>query len=346
MGRRWLAIGCIATAGCSLLSLDGLSDDEPTAPQDAGDAATASTDAGVDAASLPPATDPSPPTSQPSVVIGAVGSPVCVAVDVVNVYWGAGPIGSRRAKAGGSTATLKSGGGTLTDCIIDATDFYALERSQVFRTPKGGSGATVLGYGFSSGQQVAVSANPTLVFWTNPADGTVSFCNRVTSGCTPSIPLGVLASDQQTSHGITSDGTSMYWANRGDGRVMRAPAEPNAGGPTTVAEGQSSPGGVAVDARHVYWVNQTGALMRADKDGSNRRTLALGPAGAEAIALDDANVYWVTASAGTVMKIGKDGSGFKTLASGQRNPWDVAVDDTDVYWANNDSAGAIMKVAK
>lgn len=329
------------------MSLDGFSNGGPSSSSTVagGDAGTpGATDASEGVP--PPARDPSPPTSQPTVVISSLTNPVCVAVDAVNVYWGEGNGGFRRAKAGGATASLKSGGGALTDCVIDTLGFYALEQSQVFRTPKSGTSATVLGYGFASGQQVAVSANPAVVFWTNPADGTVSFCDHVTSGCTPSIALGVLAKDQGTSYGITSDGATIYWTNRGDGRVMRAPADPNAGGPAQVAAGQSSPSGVAVDERYVYWVNQAGTLMRADKEGRDPRTLAVGPAGAEAITLDATSIYWVTAGAGTVMRIGKDGSGFKTLASGQRNPWDIAVDDTDVYWANNDGTGALMKVAK
>ncbi len=63
----------------------------------------------------------------------------------------------------------------------------------------------------------------------------------------------------------------VYWANNSTGAIERA----NSDG-TAIEErfitGISDPGGIAVDARHVYWanrgVNSTGTIGRANLDGS------------------------------------------------------------------------------
>jgi hypothetical protein len=83
------------------------------------------------------------------------------------------------------------------------------------------------------------------------------------------------------------------------------------GMPTMLASGQSGPGGIAVDATTVYWVN-SGTKGKND---------------------------------GAVMKVGLDGDTLTTLASGQNYPSSIAVDATTVYWMNP-QGGTVMKVAK
>jgi hypothetical protein len=72
---------------------------------------------------------------------------------------------------------------------------------------------------------------------------------------------------------------------------------------TTLASGQISPQGIAVDARSVYWPNYDGTVMKVPVGGGNLATLASGQDDARGIAVDATSVYWVSFSNGTVMKL-------------------------------------------
>jgi hypothetical protein len=67
--------------------------------------------------------------------------------------------------------------------------------------------------------------------------------------------------------------------------------------------------------------------------------------GAWAMTSDDGNLYWTTSGGGTVMKAAKAG-GPVELAKGQKKPQGIAIDATGVYWTQNDTAGAVMEIAK
>jgi hypothetical protein len=81
----------------------------------------------------------------------------------------------------------------------------------------------------------------------------------------------------------------------------------------TLASGQSSPYGVAVDSTSVYWTNSgvgtsDGAVMKVPIGGGTPTTLASGPT-SFGIAVDATSVYWV--SPGTIENNYSDGAVFR-----------------------------------
>ncbi|MEP7122974.1 MAG: hypothetical protein ABJE95_18750 [Byssovorax sp.] len=103
-----------------------------------------------------------------------------------------------------------------------------------------------------------IEVDATSVYWTeagsSPGVGKVMKAAKA-DGASPVV----IAMGQATPHGIAVDGTGIYWANKEDGTINKAPL---AGGAITVlAKGQMTPENVAVDATHVYWTDPKADLV-------------------------------------------------------------------------------------
>ena len=103
-----------------------------------------------------------------------------------------------------------------------------------------------------------IEVDGTSVYWTeqgsSPNTGKVMKTAKADGSASVTIAMG-----QAGPHGIAIDATSVYWANKEDGTINKAPL---AGGATTVlAKGQMSPENVAVDALHVYWTDPKADLV-------------------------------------------------------------------------------------
>jgi hypothetical protein len=156
----------------------------------------------------------------------------------------------------------------------------------------------------------------------NPANG----CEYLGVSC----PV-TLATGNNLPSGIAVDSTWVYWANYGDGRVMKVAI---AGGtPVTVASGQRTPYGVAVDSTYVYWTNfGVGMVMKAPISGGTPMTLASGQGSPFQLAVDSNSVYWTNYNGGTVASVALGGGAVVTLASGQSKPYGIGLDGGTVYW--------------
>ncbi len=292
----------------------------------------------------------------PTLLVGGLALPVCVAVDPLHVYWATHNCSSGQMCA----AELPLVGDAGPSVIAMAPDDYGVGWSDcalkvdstmvVGGSPSGNGfidtfppGAMVesrFAYGFAPLVALAVSPNGGIAWTTR--NGWVYAC-----GSTCDNNPTTIAAAQVTPAGIATDGVTVYWANRGDGTIRSSPFYGDGGQVSVVASDAASPVDVALDDAGVYWVEATsGNVMALRAGATNPVVLASGPPGTTAaIALDGDRVYWVS-SAGTVMRVEKDGGAATTLASGQDSPVDVAVDSRFVYWADGVDDGGIYRVAK
>ncbi len=114
-------------------------------------------------------------------------------------------------------------------------------------------------------------------------------------------------------------------------------------GPQVLYDDEDGARGIAVDATHVYWTNDTtNMVQRIEIAGGDPELLADGQEGAYAIAIDATHAYWTNQAGDAVMRIDKDG-GEPELLDAAYDPTGIAVDQTDVYWI---STVGVYKVAK
>jgi hypothetical protein len=175
------------------------------------------------------------------------------------------------------------------------------------------------------------------VFWSDFGKGTINEVVGVGSAT-------ALAMGQKGPAGIAAFGSTVYWANPGDGTI-RSIAIGN--GPDRVlASGLASPLGLAIDpqGQTVFWTNTgDGTIRSVPANGGAVTVIAIDQMDPLNIAVDSTNVYWTDPGRGTVMSCPKTGcanSSPRTLWSGTTTsalalPWGITVDSTNVYWTDS-----------
>jgi hypothetical protein len=226
----------------------------------------------------------------PSVPL-AVGQtqPIGPAVDSTSIYWSERDGHVMRASLDGAAPSVLAVGQTAPSAVaVDPTSVYWTSQYSdpdsgvfsvpaVMRAPLDGGAPTLVGTtgGLSL---VSFAVNGAAAYWSDAncsvqmalTDGGAS--SPLASADTWSCPLFM------GGGGIAADGTSVYWAVQSNqdspmGLIVKvlASGEPDASNPVaTLAVGQSTPVGVAVDATHVYWTNsgvntRSGQVMTAPK---------------------------------------------------------------------------------
>ena len=216
-----------------------------------------------------------------AVMLAPASVPVAIAVDGANVYWagGAGDAGGLVVKVpldGTAATTLASGQSGIHGVAVNATYVYwtnDTEAGSVMEAPVAGGYTGTL----PSTQDYpgAIQATSASVYWLDAigrsgAAGLTLMTVSVRGG-TPT-PLAVSAPGYYSSpSALVLDATTAYWTAPGDsyegasGYVMSIPL---AGGAiSTLASGDTSGGGIAVDATSVYWTSANAVMKLTPKVG-------------------------------------------------------------------------------
>lgn len=243
-------------------------------------------------------------------------------------------------------ATVASGQSYPSAITVDATNIYWVNTnsSQVMRVAKTAAACTstagceLLGSPAVS-SPLAIANDGTSIFWSNS-----NMLRRASvAGATP-VDIG--AANLTTAGLIAVSGGKVFWSSRGTNDVWRD--DVTGGNVTRIAEG-SEPGGLAVDATHLYVAGYGGMFIykipvNATTSCTMRPDGAIGtcptiwntvPNRPIQIAVDGTNVYYTQNPGGDIRQGKKDGTGMLTvLAKNQSVPGPIVVDATRVYWGN------------
>ena len=140
--------------------------------------------------------------------------------------------------------------------------------------------------------------------------------------------------------GAASAQAFIYWGNS-DGTIGRA--GPDGSSPNESFISGAQPCGVAVDASHIFWTNDTddstAAIGRANLDGGgvNQNLVSAGGVNPCGIATDGTHVYWANdVKSGSLWRATVDGGSPQQIIPSLSNPCGVAVDASHIYWGNRD----------
>jgi hypothetical protein len=164
-----------------------------------------------------------------------------------------------------------------------------------------------------------------------------------------SIPLtggmpSLISATEPSVVAIVADGTNVYWVSGSDGNQGAVRMwDPAAKVLRSIAQGQSSPFGLAVDNTHIYWslngpdlatngIRRTTIPTTAAQPDVRIVTQGGQPSG---IAVDDESVYWIEKKApSSIMRAPKAGGMTSVEVATTTGPLgdSIAVDENYVYW--------------
>ncbi|HEX6986875.1 MAG TPA: hypothetical protein VF170_15975 [Planctomycetaceae bacterium] len=135
-------------------------------------------------------------------------------------------------------------------------------------------------------------------------------------------------------------GAYVYWTNY-NGTIGRAELD-GSGADQAFITGPTTPFGVVVDAKHVYWTDDTeNAIGRANIDGTGIEEGFIPATVPRGLAVDSKHIYW-TNNTGTIGRANLDGTGVdQDFITGATQPYGLGIDGKHIYWANygTDSIG-------
>jgi hypothetical protein len=166
-----------------------------------------------------------------------------LALDTANVLYISG-LGNlfRATKAGEGVAQVRPSDVAARTVAVDGTGPYVGTGGQIVR------GDSTL-FAAGPGEVTAMVSDGVNLYWVSEPVGKVLKLGVDKHG---ELPMEI-AGGQKSPTAIAVGGGDVYWTNRGDGTVMRAPIA--GGAPVLVAANQKEPIGIAADASAVVWAN-------------------------------------------------------------------------------------------
>jgi virginiamycin B lyase len=234
-----------------------------------------------------------------SFVTGVGGSSFGVAVDAGHVYWANFSVPSSTGSIG--RASLDGSGVNFSFIASGYPHGIAVDAEHVYWASGGSIGRANL-------------------------DGTHVDKNFITSAA---------------AFGVAVDARHVYWTTvpasqripptppSHPGSIGRANLDGSGADQSFIADAGFSPLGVAVNAGHIYWVDEnTNSIARARLDGTHvDKSIISGTHSPYGVAVNSRHVYWTNLYAGSIGRAKLDGSGVnQSFITGAHDPWGVAVD--------------------
>ncbi len=223
--------------------------------------------------------------------------------------------------------TLELSGGKVywSDATNDAIRRANLDGTSVETIVTVASGPTAL----------AVDAGASKIYWSDAATLDIRTANLDGSSATTIkgfSPAGDLALDLANGH--------IFFSGLMDGRMKRMNLDGTGEISLSIPFGLTAEIAVDESRSKVYWLKQTGELIRGNFDGTSVDTIATAIA-ATSLAFDTATdkLYWSASS--NIMRSDPDGGNVETLVSGLTFLTEVAVDGAAgyIYWINQTQIG-------
>jgi sugar lactone lactonase YvrE len=197
---------------------------------------------------------------------------------------------------------------------------------------------------------VGIAIDSTFVYWADSDAGAIRKVSKALTriGMPSTVASGAAAQSVQS---VASDGSYVYWTNKGPtGQVRRA--LPTGAAMATIATNQNQPDWIASNGTTVAWTNQgSNQVMSAPAGASSATPTQLNVTGENGtlpagIAIDSANVYYATKTAGGGLAEAVPLTGGPVSELGTATYVGIAADATNVYWTGGFSNPIVSQNTK
>jgi hypothetical protein len=251
--------------------------------------------------------------------------------------------------------------------VSDDAVFYAESPAQatsgvIYRQNKsGGDSSAFIKTSSLAPRSIAIDADGRIV-WLGEGDGYGLAARCPSQGCVvtetaaafeTSPPEALLEEGELNVDSIVTDALGVYWTatpdnETGPNGTVRSCAAAGCTNKTAkiLADEEDTPRGIAVDATHVYWVNEgDGRVRRVAKDGvATPENVMTGLTKPQAIVLQGNTIYVSTAQdGGSILTMPKaaPAPAFAVMVSKQTGIAALAADASGIYWTTFLPSGTV-----